>query len=86
MKINAKGKAMADWTTGLDLRLLNCGNVSTCVLWQGESIIDLTWASPAAVPEVVGWKVLERRQTLSNHRYIAINLHGRRRNSRCKIS
>ena len=54
MKINAKGKAMADWTTGLDLRLLNCGNVSTCVLWQGESIIDLTWASPAAVPEVVG--------------------------------
>ena len=40
-KTNAKGRAMAEWAAGLDLRLLNSGNVSTCVLWQWESIVDL---------------------------------------------
>ena len=88
-KINAKGRAMEDWAAGLDsdLRLLNSGNVSTCVRWQGEYIVDLTWASPTAVREVVRWKVLEDKETLSDHRYIAIDFHNRgRRNGRCETS
>ena len=66
-KTNAKGRAIAEWAAGLDLQLLNSGNVNTCVRWQGESIVDLTWVFPAAVRQVARWKVLEDKETLSDH-------------------
>ena len=44
-----RGEAVAEWAAELDLLLLNAGTTSTCVRWQGESIVDLSWASrPAA--------------------------------------
>ena len=46
-RTDLRGRAVADWAAELDLQLLNVGNVSTCVLWQGESIVDLSWACPA---------------------------------------
>ena len=50
---NPRGEAVVEWA--LDLQLLNEGNKNTCVRWQGESIVDLTWASPSAARKVESW-------------------------------
>ena len=72
---------------GLDLPLLYSGHVSTSIRWQGESIVVTLWNSPATFGQVAAWKVLEDKETLSDHRYIGIALHNRReRNRRCKTS
>lgn len=74
---NARGKVLQEWAASADLRLLNNGNVSTCVRWQGESVVDLSWATPAASRFVSNWRVAEELVTLSDHRHIImdINLH-----------
>ena len=71
---NARGHALVEWATSLDLRLLNSGDTNTCVRWQGESIVDLSWASPILAQQVSMWEVLEGTETLSDHLYIAIHL------------
>ena len=68
-----RGRAVEDWAAELNLQLLNVGNASTCVRWQGESIVDLSWASPAANKKIRGWRVAEELETLSDHRYIFIS-------------
>nr|XP_012215650.1 PREDICTED: uncharacterized protein LOC105668055 [Linepithema humile] len=40
--------------------------------YPGESIVDLTWASPSAARRVTGWWVDEDLDSGSNHRYIVI--------------
>lgn len=40
----------------------------------GESIVDLTWATPAATRRIVSWRVAEDRETLSDHRMIEFTL------------
>ena len=51
-KTNAKGKAMTDWAAGLDLWLLDSGNVSTCVAREiyRRSHVGLPCSCPAG-----GW-------------------------------
>ena len=70
----ARGETVLEWAAGLDLCLLNQGSVSTCVRWQGESIVDLTWATPSAVHMVSGWRVAEEMETLSDHRHIVFDV------------
>lgn len=70
----ARGKALEEWAAELDLVLLNKGSTATCVRTQGESIIDLTWASPSAARMVKSWKVMTDMEHLSDHRYILIRL------------
>nr|XP_034838764.1 uncharacterized protein LOC117994898 [Maniola hyperantus] len=65
-----RGDIIQEWAAELDLRLLNQGSTSTCVRWQGESIVDLTWATPSASRMVSGWRVAEEVVTLSDHRHI----------------
>jgi len=50
---NAKGGSLVEWTSGLGLKILNDprGRVSTCVQSQGESIVDITMALCAVLPE-----------------------------------
>ncbi|XP_026830885.1 uncharacterized protein LOC113563438 [Ooceraea biroi] len=69
---DAKGAVLADWAAGLGLHLLNVGSDSTCVRWAGESVVDLTWASPALARRVSGWRVLSGVETLSDHRYVSM--------------
>ncbi|XP_049880311.1 uncharacterized protein LOC126376807 [Pectinophora gossypiella] len=69
-----RGETLQEWADGLDLRLLNQGSVSTCVRWQGESVVDLSWATPAAARLVSGWRVAEELVTLSDHRHIVIEV------------
>lgn len=71
---NARGDVLLEWAASADLRLLNHGSVSTCVRWQGESVVDLSWATPAAVRLISGWKVAEDLVTLSDHRHIIIEV------------
>lgn len=69
-RTNARGKAVETWAAQNSLTLVNTGKNSTCVRQMGESIIDLTWASPAAARRIVGWRVAEDRETLSDHKMI----------------
>ncbi|EFN76695.1 hypothetical protein EAI_17497, partial [Harpegnathos saltator] len=62
-----RGEEVEDWAAGLDLHLLNVGNKSTFVGSRGESIIDLTWASPAALKRVRSWRVADELEALSDH-------------------
>lgn len=61
---------MLDWATSLGLVCLNDGRASTCIRPNGESIVDLTWASPLAADRVGNWKVLTNVESLSDHAYI----------------
>jgi len=73
---NSRGQSLEDWMGGHGLSLLNVGRVSTCVRPQGESVIDITMASPSAAHKVSSWRVVDdlRGETLSDHRYIEIVL------------
>lgn len=67
---NARGRLVLDWAAAMNLDCLNQGRTSTCVRPQGESIVDLTWASPLARRNVVSWRVLSDVESLSDHVYI----------------
>ncbi|XP_072934987.1 uncharacterized protein [Epargyreus clarus] len=69
-----RGEAMLEWAAGLDLRLLNRGSVSTCVRWQGESVVDLSWATLSAERLITGWRVADELVTLSDHRHILVDV------------
>ncbi|XP_025157708.1 uncharacterized protein LOC112589298 [Harpegnathos saltator] len=69
-----RGEEVEDWAAGLDLHLLNEGRESTFVGSRGESIIDLTWASPAALKRVRSWRVADELEALSDHLLIEMEL------------
>ncbi|XP_072754307.1 uncharacterized protein [Anoplolepis gracilipes] len=73
-RTDRRGVAVKECVATLDLRLLNKGGISTCVRERGESVVDLTWASPATLNKVLGWRVATEVETLSNHRYIVYGL------------
>jgi hypothetical protein len=83
---------VTEWATELDLRLVNLWSSSTCVVWRGESIVELTWVNPVAVGRVLGWEV-SRQETLSDHLFILMDVavesrprmqeHGRP--SKCRV-
>lgn len=72
-----RGAALEDWSSELDLRLINCGTAPICVRAQGISIVDLTWVSPDLLGEVQNWRVVADMENLSDHPYIAMEI-GRR--------
>ncbi|XP_070518841.1 uncharacterized protein [Cardiocondyla obscurior] len=74
---NVRGRLLGDWAACRDLALLNQGSVSTCVRPRGESIVDLTWATPAAANMVSSWRVAAELEHLSDHRYISVELRPR---------
>ncbi|XP_011688314.1 PREDICTED: uncharacterized protein LOC105450255 [Wasmannia auropunctata] len=69
-----RGEVMADWAGALDLRLLNVFDIPTCVRPQGRSVIDLSWASPAALPSIRNWEIATEEESLSDHRYVFLDL------------
>lgn len=73
-RTGVRGRTLEEWAAALDLVLLNRGKTATCIRTQGESIIDLTWASPAAARMVRRWKVVTDLEHLSDHRYILVQL------------
>ena len=73
-RTDPRGAAVVEWAAELGLLLLNVGSTSTCVRWQGESIVDLSWASRSAARRLNTWRVASELETLSDHRYIIIAL------------
>jgi len=54
---DARGELFLDWMANLGLSVMNQGQASTCVRWQGESVVDVTLATPAACRRIAGWHV-----------------------------
>nr|XP_012146537.1 PREDICTED: RNA-directed DNA polymerase from mobile element jockey-like [Megachile rotundata] len=73
-RTDPRGETLLDWAAGLELRLLNTGSVHTCVRQHGGSIVDLSFATPAAARRISGWRVVAEVETLSDHRYITMVL------------
>ena len=53
-RTNPRSQAVTEWAAELGLHVLNRGSTNTCVRWQGESIVDLSWASQSAARKVTG--------------------------------
>ncbi|XP_025154770.1 calponin homology domain-containing protein DDB_G0272472-like [Harpegnathos saltator] len=71
---DGRGEEVENWAAGLGLHLLNKGKKSTFVGSQGESIIDLSWATPAALGRVQTWRVTDELETLLDHLLIEMEL------------
>ncbi|XP_041986935.1 uncharacterized protein LOC121738767 [Aricia agestis] len=67
---NPKGREVEEWAVATGLSLINHGTVPTCVRWNGESVVDLTFATPDIARRIGGWRVITELETLSDHRYI----------------
>ncbi|XP_041987956.1 uncharacterized protein LOC121739522 [Aricia agestis] len=71
---DARGRVVANWLASKGFVLANRGTTSTCVRWQGESIVDLTLSSPTVARRITNWRVLSDKETLSDHRYIRFDV------------
>lgn len=69
-RTDARGEILSEWMDSLNLVPLNRGTVSTCVRWQGESVVNVTLASPIMARRISKWRVDEETFTFSDHRYI----------------
>ncbi|XP_047543086.1 uncharacterized protein LOC125075390 [Vanessa atalanta] len=63
-------ESLEEWAVSLGLAVINSGSESTCVRQQGESIVDVKFASIALARRVRDWRVETAVETLSDHRYI----------------
>lgn len=66
-----RGLLLVEWMNSMGLVSINEGRESTCVRWRGESIVDVTMASPAAARLVDRWRV-DDRFNYSDHKYITM--------------
>jgi hypothetical protein len=64
---NAKDADVEEWVEGLNLLVLNRGCVPTCVRYNGESVIDITFGSPQIARMVLDWRVEEGEEFGSDH-------------------
>jgi len=64
-----RGEILLNWAAELDLLILNRG--STCVRARGESVVDLTLATPLAARLVSSWGILyqDTRRTTNASRW-----------------
>ncbi|XP_018366431.1 PREDICTED: uncharacterized protein LOC108763377, partial [Trachymyrmex cornetzi] len=64
-----RGRILVDWISDLGLCCLSTGGASTCVRPQGESVVDVAFASPSIAATLVSYWVLGL-ETLSDHLYV----------------
>ncbi|KAG5324771.1 RTXE polymerase, partial [Pseudoatta argentina] len=70
-----RGDSTLLWAARYGLVLLNRGRASTFVGARGESIVDLTWATPAAAIKIRGWHVdADSLGEMTDHRLIRMEL------------
>lgn len=65
---------VAEWTAVLDIRLHN-SDIDTYIRWQGEFIVELSWATQAAMNGITVWRVMDNVEALSDLLYINQLLH-----------
>lgn len=71
---DARGRALEEILAELDLLVLNRGSIHTCIRHNGGSIIDVSFASPVAARRVNHWRVMVGTETLSDHRYVRMDI------------
>lgn len=71
---NDREQRLMDLTNRFDLRLLNVGNVPTCIRAQGTSVVDTSWSSPGLVVRIMDWQVLNMEESFSDHQYIRFDV------------
>lgn len=71
----ARGRLVINWANSLGLCLMNRGGESTFIRPQGESVVDLTWATPVAARRIQKWSVLNEIENLSDHVLIEMELN-----------
>lgn len=71
---DARGFLLSSWAAERDVRIVNEGNIPTCVRPQGSSIVDLTWSSPDLIPFIRKWRVMDDTETLSDHCYVSFSV------------
>lgn len=74
MRPNARGYTLEKWIDEKRMIVLNDGETETCVRAQGSSMVDVTIATEKAASQIVEWKVDSEAETLSDHRYVRINV------------
>lgn len=71
---NPKGELVEEWAATHGLILINTGTTPTCVRPQGNSVVDLTWATPTMADHISNWWVDTDTLILSDHRYVQIQI------------
>lgn len=69
-----KGLLLSRWAAERDFRILNHGNIPTCVRPQGNSTTDLTWVSSDLYQLTQGWRVRDDWESLSDHLFIEFDI------------
>ncbi|XP_071575540.1 uncharacterized protein [Temnothorax nylanderi] len=72
--VNARGRTLEACAADIGLCLVNVGRARTCVRRRGSSVIDVTWATPAAARCINGWGVVSDNETLSDHQLIRMRV------------
>ncbi|GAB1867751.1 Reverse transcriptase [Camponotus japonicus] len=70
---NWRGQLFEEWIAE-DLCVANRGSIPTCVRPQGTSIVDVTLATSNMIGLISDWMVLEKQESLSDHRLISFNV------------
>ncbi|CAK1579721.1 unnamed protein product [Parnassius mnemosyne] len=73
-RTDVRGRMVEDWALETGLVVLNRGSVPTCVRMRVESVVDISFASPALSPRATDWRVMEGVETYSDHRYIRFDV------------
>lgn len=76
-----RGIYLEDWMATLDLRVVNIGDKPTCVRWQGNSIVDVVFATHDLVSRIEDWRVRDDILSLSDHHYIEFTVRNQRSHS-----
>lgn len=73
-RTDARGRATEGWAAQIGLILANTGTTATRIGRWSESVIDLTWVTPAALSKLKNWRVATELESLSDHRIISMEI------------
>lgn len=74
---NKRGYILEEWLRGKGLIIANKEREFTCVRAQGSSVVDLMLCTPALIRKMESWEVKRDIESLSDHRYIIIEIQER---------
>ncbi|XP_018314211.1 uncharacterized protein, partial [Mycetomoellerius zeteki] len=71
---NRRGDFLMGWMGLRGLHLINVRGEPTCVHPRGTSSVDVALATSAAARKITGWRVATELESLSDHRYILMDI------------
>lgn len=76
-KYNTWGYLLEEWAAANEFVVMNDGKTETCVRAQGSSMVDVTLETEAVMKIFKSWKVDGNTESLSDHRYIRIQIESK---------